>query len=588
MVSYLQVENLTKSYGDNFLFTDINFGIAQGDKVGLIARNGKGKSTLLRILAGKEDYDSGSIVFRNGVRVGFLDQNPEFDYAKSILENISGDDKEHEESAKRFMTQLGLNAGMKPEKMSGGEMKRAAIARLLVSDPDMLILDEPTNHLDIGVIEWLENYLATKKTTLLMVTHDRYFLDNVCSRIFEIDMEKLYSYQGNYDYYIEKRAERRENMSVEKEKVQNLLRKEREWMRRQPQARGSKAKYRIDNFHELEKRSKINLSEGNISTNGKGSYIGSKIFEAHNICKSFGDKCLMKDWSYVFARYEKVGIVGDNGVGKSTFIKMLLGEVSPDSGKFDIGSTVKFGYYSQEGMVGFNPDMKVIDAVREISETVRIDDTKTITASSFLTRFLFPYAEQQKYIRTLSGGERRRLYLATVLMRNPNFLILDEPTNDLDIPTLAILEEYLSEFKGCVIVISHDRYFLDRIADHLFVFKGNGVIKDFPGDYSTYRHCLKEEQRHKQNEAKNTLQKNKPPKERTTKAGLTYKEKQEKRQIEERISLLETEKSKLETEMSSGTMDTESLLHAGKHIRQIMDELDNAEMRLLELMDKEC
>ncbi|MBQ2399270.1 MAG: ABC-F family ATP-binding cassette domain-containing protein, partial [Muribaculaceae bacterium] len=507
MVSYLQIEGLTKSFGDRMLFADVTFGVYQGDKIGIIAQNGKGKSTLLSIISGEMDYDSGNVVFRTGLKVGYLQQMPEFAGDMTVLQAVmpavlGPEDWNIEDRAKQILSQFKINDFAQPiAQLSGGQVKRVALARVLLSEPEMLILDEPTNHLDIEMIEWMEKYLSKQNITLLMVTHDRYFLDNVCNKIIEIDREQTFTYNGNYDYYLQKREERMENLTAELAKVKNLLRTELEWMRRQPQARGSKAKYRIDNFYELEKRSQVNLSERNVELAVKGSYIGSKIFEAKDICKSYGDKVILKDWNYTFARYDKVGIVGDNGVGKSTFIKLLLGLVEPDSGHFDIGQTVKWGYYSQDG-IEFDESKKVIDAVREIAEEIHIDEKTRLSASQFLSHFLFAPDTQQKFIHKLSGGEKRRLYLATVLMRNPNFLILDEPTNDLDIVTLSVLEDYLSKFKGCVIVVSHDRFFLDRIVDHLFVFKGNGVVKDFPGDYSTYRHCLDMESKMAKTEAK--------------------------------------------------------------------------------------
>lgn len=595
-VSYLQVEGLTKSYGDKFLFADISFGVCQGEKIGLIAQNGKGKSTLLSILAGEEDYDSGDIIFRNGIRVGYLNQTPYFDNDKDILENVlpkkqSDDDWTREDRAKQMLHQLEItDFSAYPTTMSGGQLKRAAIARVLLEQPDMLILDEPTNHLDIRMVEWLENYLSTQKTTLLMVTHDRYFLDNVCNKILEIDRQSVYEYEGNYDYYLEKRAERMENLSAELAKVKNLLRTELDWMRRQPQARGSKAKYRIDNFYELENRSKINLSERSLDPSlMKGSYIGSKIFEAHNISKSFGEKVIIKDWNYTFARYDKVGIVGENGVGKSTFIKMLLGELSPDSGNFEIGETVRWGYYSQEGMTDFDEKKRVIDAVKEIAENVKINERTTLSAMQFLNQFLFTPEDQQKYIYKLSGGERRRLYLATVLMKNPNFLVLDEPTNDLDIVTLTILEDYLVNFKGCVIVVSHDRFFLDRIVNHLFVFKGNGEIMDFPGDYSTYRHCEKQQEKERKlaQQTSTVVKKetNRPQRQPSNK--LTFKERKELEELEAKLPQMENEKSEIEQRMSSGEMNHSELTDAGKRIEQLIADIDNAEMRILELMEKE-
>ena len=607
MESYLQIEKLTKSYGDRILFEDLTLGVFQGDKIGIIAPNGAGKSTFLNIIAGKEDYDSGNVVFRNGLRVGYLEQLPAMSADMTVLDYVaSGVDKEEEwngpDLARQLLYQFRITEMDAPlGRLSGGQAKRVALAKVLMGKPDMLILDEPTNHLDIWMIEWLENYLTRQKTTLLMVTHDRYFLDNVCNRIIEIDRCQAYSYDGNYDYYLQKREEREENMSAELAKVKNLLRTEREWMRRQPQARGSKAKYRIDNFHQLEAKSRVDLSRRDVELTVKSAYIGSKIFEARDVKKAFGDKKILNGWSYDFARYEKVGIVGDNGAGKSTFIKLLLGELQPDSGHFDIGETVKWGYYSQEGMTDFDDRKKVIDAVREIAETVRIDDKTTMTASAFLSKFLFTPQQQQKYIAKLSGGERRRLYLATVLMRNPNFLILDEPTNDLDIMTLAVLEDYLVNFKGCVIVVSHDRFFLDRIVDHLFVFKGDGEVRDFPGDYSTYRHCVAEEEK----ERKELERKEREEKERKSgvssatsstgssrrqnppKVKLSFKEKREKEELEKTLPELEKEKSELEARMSSGEMSPQEIVEAGEKMAALIDRIDEGEMRLLELMEKE-
>ena len=598
---FLQIEELTKSFGDRILFEDVSLGVFQGDKIGIVARNGAGKTTFMNILAGKEDYDSGKITFRNGIRVGYLEQLPPLDAEMTALDYASSDVKDNEEGngvdlARQLLTQFKITELDKPMgQMSGGQTKRVALARVLLSQPDMLLLDEPTNHLDIDMIEWLEGYLAKQKITLLMVTHDRYFLDKVCNKIIEIDRGRLYSYDGNYDYFLRKRDERHENLSAELAKVKNLLRTELEWMRRQPQARGSKAKYRIDNFHELEKKSQLNLSERNVRLGTASSYIGSKIFEAKDVAKSFGDKKILNGWNYTFARYEKVGIVGDNGAGKSTFIKLLLGLIQPDSGHFDIGETVRWGYYSQEGMTDFDEKKKVIDAVREIAEEVRIDDKTRLSASQFLSQFLFTPETQQKYIYKLSGGERRRLYLATVLMRNPNFLILDEPTNDLDIMTLAVLEDYLVNFKGCVIVVSHDRFFLDRIVDHLFVFKGDGEVRDFPGDYSTYRHCVAEEER--ELHERQALEKEQARKQAGLSAGkaswrpaeskrkMTYKEKREMEALEKEVEDLTAERNELEAALSSGTLSNDEIIAAGDRIGAVIARLDEAEMRLLELME---
>ena len=596
MVSYLQIEKLTKSFGDRVLFADVTLGIYQGDKIGLIAANGAGKTTFLNIIAGKEDYDSGNVVFRNDLRVGYLAQLPPFDPEQSALDYatpppLRADDYTCADRARQMLYQFRItDVDQKMGTMSGGQAKRVALAKVLLSEPDLLILDEPTNHLDIEMVEWLENYLSRQRITLLMVTHDRYFLDKVCNKIIEIDREAVYTYEGNYDYYLEKRQERYDALNSELAKVKNLLRTELDWMRRQPQARGSKAKYRIDNFHQLEAKSKINLRTRDLNLGAGSSYIGSKIFEAKDVSKSFGDIKILDKWNYTFARYEKVGIVGDNGAGKSTFIKLLLGELTPDSGCFDIGETVRWGYYSQEGMTGFDEKKKVIDAVREIAEEVRIDDKTRLSASQFLSRFLFTPETQQKYIFKLSGGERRRLYLATVLMKSPNFLILDEPTNDLDILTLTVLEDYLANFKGCVIVVSHDRFFLDRIVDHLFVFKGNGVIKDFPGDYSTYRHCVQEEMKELKaaEAAKATPETPAPAKTRTDKKPrLSFKEKRELEELTAKVEQLEMEKSELETQMSAGTMDHVAIIAAGERMESIIAEIDEAEFRLLELMEKE-
>lgn len=593
---YLQIENLTKSFGDRVLFEEASLGVEQGDKIGIVARNGAGKTTFLNIISGKEDYDSGAVTFRKGIRVGYLEQLPIMDGNMSALEYAAQDVKDSEEGngedlARQMLTQLKIDdLNQKIATMSGGQSKRVALARVLLSQPDMLILDEPTNHLDIDMVEWIENYLSRQKVTLLMVTHDRYFLDNVCNRIVEIDRQQFFKYAGNYDYYIQRREERMENLSAELSRVKNLLRTEREWMRRQPQARGSKAKYRIDNFHELERRSQVNLQNKDVSLNVNSTYIGSKIFEAKSVSKAFGEKVILKDWSYNFARYEKVGIVGNNGAGKSTFIKLLLGELQPDSGHFDVGETVKWGYYSQEGMTGFDERKKVIDAVREIAEDVRIDDKTRLSASQFLSQFLFSYADQQKYIYKLSGGEKRRLYLATVLMRSPNFLILDEPTNDLDIMTLTVLEDYLVNFKGCVIVVSHDRFFLDRIVDHLFVFNGDGDVRDFPGDYSTYRHCLAMEEREAR-ELREAAQKasgeanKRAYRQRDEKRKLSFKEKQEMAALEKELEALTSERKSLEEALSSGMLSNDELIEKGNRIGEVIERLDEAELRLLELME---
>lgn len=601
---YLQVEGLTKSYGDRLLFGDISFGIDQGEKVGLVARNGTGKSTFLNLLTGKESPDSGSVIWRNGVHVGYLEQTPPLDSELNAVDyaapacpgGLDPAEWNGRDRARQMLGQFGIADPELPvSRMSGGQAKRVALAKVLLTEPDMLILDEPTNHLDIEIVEWLENYLQRKRVTLLLVTHDRWTLDNVCDRIIEIDEKTLYSYDGNYDYYLGKRTERMENREAELGRVRNLLRGELEWMRRQPQARGSKAKYRIDNFYDLESRSHSAGPERDVRLDVKARYIGSKIFEARNVSKAFGTKKILEDWSYTFARYEKVGVVGPNGVGKSTFIKILLNELAPDSGTVEVGQTVRWGYYSQEGMAGFDPDARVIDAVRDITDRIRIDEKTSLTAQQFLTRFLFTPKDQQKYISKLSGGERRRLYLATVLMREPNFLVLDEPTNDLDIMTLAVLEDYLANFKGCVIVVSHDRYFLDRVVDHLFVFEGDGKVRDFPGDYSTYRHCVARERAARRAEASAEEGKNgtsgkassqeRPRAER--KRRKTFKERKEFEELQLRLENLEKERVELETALNSGILAHDRLAEAGKRIQEVIDEIDASEMRLLELMEIE-
>lgn len=601
----LQTLNITKSFGDRLLFADVSLSISEGEKVGLIAPNGAGKSTFLNIIAGIEAPDSGSVVFERGTRVGYLTQTPAFKEGETILdfatpEPLSADDFDAPGRATRMLHQFGITDLSQPmDTLSGGQLKRAALVKVLLEEPDFLILDEPTNHLDIEVIEWLEDYLGRKRVTLLLVTHDRYFLDRVCNRIIELDRKALYSYDGNFDYYLRRREERMEALDAELARVKNILRTELEWMRRQPQARGSKAKYRIDNFHQLEERSRVNLSTREVDLAVKSSYIGSKIFEARNVSKSFGSKCILSDWSYDFARYDKVGIVGPNGVGKSTFIKLLLGLLQPDSGSFDIGTTVRWGYYSQEGMTGFDPGMKVIDAVRDIAEEVTLDDKARLSASQFLSKFLFTPETQQKFVGKLSGGERRRLYLATVLMRRPNFLILDEPTNDLDIMTLSILEDYLAGFKGCVIIVSHDRFFLDRIVSHLFVFEGDGKVRDFPGDYSTYRHCCQQQKLlDRQAEtpaAKGGAQTQTAPsasgrgaqRRAEQAARLTFKEKREMEALESELSALADERKTLEDKMMAGDMAHEELSEAARRIEAIIERTDEAEMRLLELMEKD-
>ena len=621
MISYLQIENLTKSYGDRLLFGDVTFGINQGDKIGLIAKNGTGKTTLLRIIAGLESPDSGTVTFRSDLRVGYLDQTPAFDpemtvldacmvpdtpsaiivaeYEKALLE---GDQSRIEKSMQKMeaagawnyderLRQLltrfhitDMNARMGT--LSGGQQKRVALARILLENPDMIILDEPTNHLDIDIIEWLENYLTRQNVTLLMVTHDRYFLDRVCNKIIEIDRQQTFSYDGNYDCYLRRRAERIEAMSAELAKVKNTLRKEQEWMRRQPQARASKARYRIDAFYDLKERSKVNLREDNIAIGHiKSSYIGSKIFEAKNVNKRFGDKVILDGFTYTFARRERLGIIGANGVGKSTFIKMLQGVEPTDSGEWNVGETVRFGYYSQQG-ISFDDNKKVIDAVSEIADYIVIDDKHRYTPMQFLTHFLFSPADQQKYIHTLSGGEKARLHLAVTLMRRPNFLILDKPTNDLDIVTLGILEDYLEKFSGCLIVISHDRFFLDNIVDHLFVMEGNGNIKDFPGNYSEYRQWADERRKleAENREEKKNDNKSKPRQEKPR--NLTFKERKELEQLTADIDSLTAEKKSLDELFASGkTLD--NVAELSRRYDELTAELDEKELRWLELSEIE-
>ncbi len=625
MASYLQIENLTKSYGDRILFADITFGINEGDKIGLIAKNGMGKTTLLRCIAGTESADSGSVIFRNDLKVGFLEQTPHLDNNLSVLQTCIGDSGpiiiaiesyeaalqsgdinkiahatelmdasqawDYEDRLKQMLSQLGIpDFSMPVSVLSGGQKKRVALAKIILENPDLLILDEPTNHLDISSIEWLESYLSQSKMTILMVTHDRYFLDRICSKIIELDHEQAFFYDGNYDNYLRRRSERIEAMTAELAKVKNTLRREQEWMNRQPQARAGKAKFRIDAFYDLKKRAAIDLRERNVNLSVKSSYIGSKIFEASHISKRYGDKIILNDFNYVFSRYEKLGIIGTNGVGKSTFIKMLQGLVPSDSGKWDVGETVKFGYYSQDG-ISFDPAKKVIDAITEIAENVVINDgSQHLSPSQFLQHFLFSPADQQKHIAKLSGGERCRLHLAAVLMRSPNFLILDEPTNDLDIITLGLLEEYLSDFKGCAIIISHDRYFLDNIVDHLFVLEGNGVVKDFPGNYSDYRKWQQDMATQNANEkAKITekTKKNGTGKDKADRpAKLSFKERKELEELTVEIDELSTEKAMLEAAFASGEQLTDIEAKSLRY-NQLKDLLDIKELRWLELSEKQ-
>ncbi len=620
MVPYLQVEDLTKSFGDLVLFHQISFGIAQGQRIGLIAKNGSGKTTLLNILSGKEGYDEGKITFRRDLRVGYLEQSPNYPEDLTVLEacfyhgnstvelikeyercmetpgNPGLEDllgrMEHEKAwdyerrAKQILSQLKIrDFGQKIKHLSGGQLKRVALANVLITEPDLLILDEPTNHLDLDMTEWLEEYLNRGTLSLLMVTHDRYFLDRVCSEIIEIDNKQIYSYKGNYSYYLEKRQERIEATNAEIARANNLYRTELEWMRRMPQARGHKARYREEAFYELEKVAKQRTYDSNVKLDVKASYIGSKIFEADHLYKSFGDLKILNDFSYIFARYEKMGIVGNNGTGKSTFIKILMGLEKPDSGTLDIGETVRFGYYSQDGLQ-FNEQMKVIDVITDIAEVIELGNGKRLTASQFLQHFLFTPETQHSYVYKLSGGERRRLYLCTVLMKNPNFLVLDEPTNDLDIVTLQVLEEYLQSFKGCVIVVSHDRYFMDKVVDHLLVFKGQGDIRDFPGNYSDYRDWKLAKAEHDKEEAK--------PKEEKTqrvrlndKRRMTFKEKKEFEQLEKDIAALEAEKTQIEETLCSGTLSVDELTEKSKRLPALNDELDEKTMRWLELSEIE-
>ena len=594
MKPYLQVEELTKSYGDRMLFDSITFGVNEGDKIGVIAKNGTGKSTLLRLLSRAEAPDSGKITYRNDLRVGFLEQNPVFTPGRTIVENIITAIPEHdheewdkEDRVKQMLSQLGIdNHNALIDHLSGGQIKRVALAQVLLSNPDLLILDEPTNHLDIASVEWLENYLSRQRITLLMVTHDRYFLDRVCNKIIEIDMQRIFTYEGNFDYYLRRRAERIEALTGELAKVKNTLRKEQEWMRRQPQARAGKARYRINAFYDLKERASVRYDEKNIDPSEvKSSYIGSKIFEAEGISKRFGEKIILNNFTYTFARYEKVGIVGGNGVGKSTFVKMLQGLVQQDSGEWNVGETVRFGYYSQDGLK-LPEGKKVIDAITDITEDVVINGTTHYTPMQFLTRFLFSPADQQKYISTLSGGEMRRLHLAAVLITQPNFLILDEPTNDLDIMTLGILEEYLQNFKGCVIVISHDRFFLDSIVDHLFVMEGNGVIKDFPGNYTDYRNYIKEQQKiAQQNETSKqaATPQRREPQHRPQK--LTFKERKEFEALTAEIDILTAEKNELESLFNSGAEIADVAAKAARY-SELKEILDEKEMRWLELSEK--
>ncbi|MBQ8696031.1 MAG: ABC-F family ATP-binding cassette domain-containing protein [Bacteroidaceae bacterium] len=617
----LQIENISKSFGDLVLFSDISFTIEERQRIGLIACNGKGKSTLLKVIAGEEPHEGGKITMRNDIRIGYLEQEPDFEGDLTVIEAClrrnsekadiisryeaaieAGDHSnlqhlmeemdrlqawDYENRAKQVLTKLKIKNFNQPMKeLSGGQKKRVALAAVLIEEPELMILDEPTNHLDLEMVEWLEEYLSRMSGSLLMVTHDRYFLDNVCNEIIEIDDRRVYRYKGNYSYFLQKREERLQNLATETARARNLMRKELDWMRRQPQARAHKAKYRIDAFYKLEEKAAAMRDDSKVSLEIKSQYIGNKIFVLKALSKAFGSKVITKEFYYTFARYEKLGIVGNNGTGKSTFIKMLLGRVAPDSGTIEVGETVKWGYYSQDGLT-FNEQMKVIDVVKNIAEVIPVAG-KMLTASQFLQHFLFSPEKQHSYVYKLSGGEKRRLYLCTVLMSNPNFLVLDEPTNDLDIETLQILEEYLCDFKGCVIVVSHDRYFMDKVVDHIFVFNGEGDIKDFPGNYSDWRDWRIEEKAAAAKEAAEKAAKNTPPKQSyctETKRKLTFKERKEYESLEEEITALEEEKATIEQALSSGTLDNDTLLRHSMRIQEVIELIDEKSMRWLELSE---
>ena len=604
-IPYLDVQNLTKRFGAEVLFDKISFSIAEGQKVGLVARNGTGKSTLMSVLMDKEGHESGDIIYRRDLKVGYLEQSPKFDPEESVLEACFNheDDPEKVLKAKQILTQLHItNMDQPMGQLSGGQQKRVALANVLIDEPDFLMLDEPTNHLDLEMIEWLEGYLNRGNKTIFMVTHDRFFLDKVCNTILELDDKTIYTYRGNYAYYLEKRQERMDNLRAEIQHSKNLYRRELDWMRRQPQARGHKAKYREDAFYELEKVAKQRIEDRQVRLKASTVYIGSKIFECQYVSKAFDDrgkkKVILDNFYYNFTRFEKMGIVGNNGTGKSTFIKMLLGEVQPDSGKFDIGETVRFGYFSQEGLK-FREDQKVIDVITEIADYIDLGNGKHMTASQFLQFFLFTPEEQHNYVYKLSGGEKRKLYLCTVLMRNPNFLVLDEPTNDLDIQTLQVLEEYLQDFAGCVIVVSHDRYFMDKVVDHLLVFKGEGEIQDFPGNYTQYRDWSRLQEKDEAEKvaatAKNAGNNNTAANDGAgtakrdanfeNKRKMSYKEKREYEQLTQEIEKLTDEQKKLEEALCSGTLSVEELTEKSKRLPEIKDELDEKEMRWLELSE---
>lgn len=587
---FIDIQNVTKSFGAQVLFDDISFSIAEGQRVGLIAKNGTGKSTLLSIISGSEGCDSGNIIFRKGLRIGFLLQTPHFDSDDTVLDACFNHQGESDKilKAKQILTQLRINdLTQKMGTLSGGQQKRVALANVLITEPDLFILDEPTNHLDLEMIEWLEGFLSRGNKTLLMVTHDRFFLDRVCDTILELDNKTIYTYRGNYAYYLEKRQERMDAAAAEIQRANNLYRRELEWMRRMPQARGHKARYREEAFYELERKAKQRIEERQVRLKARNVYIGSKIFECQYVSKAFDEKVILKDFYYNFARFEKMGIIGDNGAGKSTFIKMLLGLVQPDGGKFDIGETVRFGYFSQDGML-FDDQQKVIDVITDIAEYIDMGDGKHLTASQLLQQFLFTPEQQYNYVYKLSGGERRKLYLCTVLMRNPNFLVLDEPTNDLDIQTLQVLEEYLQDFAGCVIIVSHDRYFMDKVVDHLLVFKGDGEVNDFPGNYTQYRQWCALQPKNmaiKKPCADDNKDKDKKSSRNDQRRKMTYKEKMEFEQLSKDIEQLEAEQKQIEDALCSGTLTVEQITELSRRLPEVKDALDEKGMRWLELSE---
>lgn len=590
MIPFVDVQNLSKSFGEQWLFDDISFSIGQGQRIGLIAKNGTGKSTLLSILCGREAYDSGSIIYKRDLTVGYLEQSPSFNAGDTVLEACFNHEKNEEKilKAKQILTQLKISDMDKPMgELSGGQQKRVALANVLITSPDMLILDEPTNHLDLEMIEWLEKYLSRGNKTLLMVTHDRFFLDRVCNVILELDNKQIYQYRGNFEYYLEKRQARIDNARAEVARANNLYKRELEWMRRMPQARGHKAKYREKAFYELERIAKQRIEERQLRLKSSNVYIGNKIFECQYVSKVFDDNTvILKDFYYNFARYEKMGLVGNNGTGKSTFVKLLLGLLQPDSGKFDIGDTVKFGYFSQEGL-SFNEQDKVIDVIKNIADYIDLGGGRHMSASQFLQYFLFTPEQQYNYVYKLSGGERRKLYLCTVLMKNPNFLVLDEPTNDLDIQTMQVLEEYLADFPGCVIIVSHDRYFMDKVVDHILVFKGQGNIKDFPGNYTQYREWTDDEEKQatETEEKKQEQRKEQESRGEKQKTKLSYKEKREFEQLEKDIEQLETEKKTIEDKLSSANISVDEITTLSKRLPIVTNELDEKTNRWLELSE---